>query len=330
MQVNVVHGLAEGLADLDATELAAILGGPTLLHVPGRADPPLFVSVLLHGNETSGWNGVRQLLRDTPRPARSMILFIGNVRAAAQGLRLLPDQQDYNRIWRDATGEEAQLAASVMQALQGLELHAAVDLHNNTGRNPHYSVLTDLDPGSLGLASLFSDKAVHIQEPDTVLARIFRGRCPAVTLELGPVGDPACDARALRYLDALMTMAGLPAPDLQSLQLYRSLGRMHVVDEIEFSFAGEERPTPLVLTDGMEAVNFEELPPGTAFAATRLTMQSAIRVLGPTHQDITAEFLQQDDERITTRRPLVPAMYTTDPMVIRQDCLCYFMEKIAI
>jgi succinylglutamate desuccinylase len=330
MTVNILHGLPRGLVECQADELAAFLGGPSLIHIPGREEPALFVSVLLHGNETSGWSGVRQLLQETPCPARTMILFIGNVHAAESGLRLLPGQQDYNRIWRDAGGEEGHLAASVIRALHDQDLHAAVDLHNNTGRNPHYSVLTDLDPGCLGLACLFSDKAVHIQEPDTVLARIFRGRCPAVTLELGPVGDPACDKRAYHYLQALISQPGLPAPALNSLQLYRSLGRLHVLDDIEFSFVHEERATPLVLSDGMEAVNFKVLPPGTGFGSTEIPLNSSIRVLGPTHQDVTDEFLQQDDGRIITRRPLVPAMYTTDPAVIRQDCLCYFMEPIAI
>ena len=128
-------------------------------------------------------------------PRRSIALFIGNVVAAAAGLRALPDQQDFNRIWRNATGPGAALAAAVQAALADHELFAAIDLHNNTGHNPYYSVVTDLDARNFGLALMFSEQAVYVEEPDTVLTRMFAGRCPAITLEVGPVGDERCTAR---------------------------------------------------------------------------------------------------------------------------------------
>lgn len=330
MQARILDALPPGLLDRDATELAAELGAPTLVRVEGETGPPLFVSVLLHGNETSGWNGLRQFLIKHPRPRRSLLIFIGNVFAAADGVRALDTQQDFNRIWRDARGAEGQLGASVMATLNAAPLFAAVDLHNNTGRNPHYSVVTELDPAVLGLAGLFSDKAVYIVEPDTTLGRAFRGMCPAVTLELGPVGDPRCDRRALDYLETLVGLRQLPAPDLATLKLYRALGRVHVREDVRFSFAEDQAGTPLVLTSGMEAVNFHELPAGTEFGVINSEGPAPLQVLNPVHTDVTAGFLAIEGRRILTRRPLIPAMYTTDPRVIRQDCLCYFMERIKI
>jgi hypothetical protein len=61
--LNELEALPPGLLDLDATELHAALGGPTLIHLDGRRGPALFVSVLLHGNETTGWDAVRGLLQ---------------------------------------------------------------------------------------------------------------------------------------------------------------------------------------------------------------------------------------------------------------------------
>ena len=52
-----------GLLDLEATQLQAVLGGPTLIHLEGRRQEPLLVTVLMHGNETTGWEAVRILLR---------------------------------------------------------------------------------------------------------------------------------------------------------------------------------------------------------------------------------------------------------------------------
>ena len=37
-----------------------------------------------------------------------------------------------------------------------------------------------------------------------------------------------------------------------------------------------------------------------------------------------------DGEAILLKADVVPAMYTTDPYVVRQDCLCYFMERMAL
>ena len=77
-----------GLLDLPAPELHSTLGGPTLIHLEGHREPALFVSVLMHGNETTGWEAVRAWLR-AYRPGggdqelqRSVSLFIGNVAAA--------------------------------------------------------------------------------------------------------------------------------------------------------------------------------------------------------------------------------------------------------
>ena len=329
MEIRVLDHLPEGLLDTPATGLAALLGGPTLIHLNGHRDPPLFISVLLHGNEDSGWNGVRRLLAENRTLARSLMLFIGNVDAAAAGVRTLDHQQDYNRIWRDAGGPEAVLAAELVGRLAGQPLFASVDLHNNTGHNPHYSVLTDLSPRNLGLAYLFADKAVYVQEPDTVLTRIFADLCPAIALEVGPVGDPRCDERVHDYVARLLELDAFPDADLRNLQMFRSQVRVHIAPDVPFAFAGDGS-APLMLTGGMEAVNFHSLPAGTVFASADQDPGSVLQVIDVDHRDVTAQYFQQEEGSIVLRRAVVPAMYTTDPAVIVQDCLCYFMEPMPL
>ncbi len=327
MKVALLQTLPPGLLDLDATELASALGGPALIHVTGQQEPPVLVSVLLHGNETSGWDGVRQLLQRHPIPARSVILLIGNVAAAAQGVRKLPHQQDFNRIWQDAGGEEGQLRTSVMAALDGVDLHAVVDLHNNTGWNPVYGLVSQLDADSLGIATLFSHRVVHIIEPVTTLARAFDHRCPAVTMELGPVGVPAHVERVTTDLETLLTLPHRPAPNLKSLTLYRSLGRVEIADCVPFSFLDEQPKTPLVLT-GSEEMNFRTLAEGSLFAVCE--QNNVLRVTGPGQHDITSDCFVRMGNRIVTRKPLVVAMYTMSKPAISQDCLCYFMEEMTL
>ena len=101
--LNILNKVPEGLLDCEARELYTILPGPTLMHLPGKREQPLFVSVLLHGNEDTGWLAIRDLLKtyqDRELP-RSLSIFIGNVRAARFMERYTDGQPDYNRIWED-------------------------------------------------------------------------------------------------------------------------------------------------------------------------------------------------------------------------------------
>ena len=320
-----IEGLPPGLLDVEASALNDWLGAPTLLRLKGRERTPILISVLLHGNETSGWDGLRQVLRrHAAALPRDLLILIGNVEAAAAGVRTLPGQADFNRIWRPASG----IGAEVLAGIADEPVLAVVDLHNNTGQNPPYAVLTDLSPGSLGLACLYdSGVGVFIEEPDTVLTRAFAGRAPSVALELGPVADAQAVPRAVRYLDKLFALGELPTGHMDDLRLFRTLARVHPPAEATFGFSRfGDGGLDLVLDAGMEASNFRALPAGAEFGVARNGFN--LRVLDNQHQDVTDRFLEVRDGRILATEPLIPAMYTTDEKVIRQDCLCYLMAPI--
>ena len=365
------NAIPPGLLAAEPQDLLELLGGPTLLHLPGARKEALFVSTLLHGNETSSWHGLRRLLRESPALPRDLLIFIGNVEAAAQGLRSLPGQQDFNRMWNPPS----RIARQVLDCAAGLPLFAVADLHNNTGRNPHYAVLTDLAPGSLGLAGRFGDTAVYIEEPDTVLARAFADRAPSITLELGPVSDPGALYRAYDFLSDILRLERIPAGAAGAsglTRLYRALARVRVADGVAFGFADlsgtaeagnggsddgeppapEERLNPtrdaaaweanaeqgrwqpeeqldLVLDAAVEASNFARLPEGTNFGIARNgSARGLLKVLGNDLQDATDAFFAVRDRRIVLKTSAIPAMYSTDVRVVRQDCLCYFMAPL--
>ena len=305
------------------------------------------MSVLLHGNETSGWYAVRRLLRDFPDPSRDLLVFIGNVEAAARGVRTLPGQPDFNRMWREPQG----VAREVLRQAAAVPIFAVVDLHNNTGRNPHYSVLTDFSPGSRGLAALFAETAVYIEEPATVLTRAFSPHTPNVTLELGPVTDAGAARRGYAFLRKLLQLDDIPSAAAASTQLFRTLARVHPSDGVRFVFANQDSDSApaewlrravagqtgllprgrangidVVLDDAIEASNFSRLPAGTLFGVT--TGGQPLEVLDNGHRKVTGRFFDIRGGRILLKNPVVPAMYTTDPNVVRQDCLCYLMEPL--
>ena len=320
-----IEGLPPGLLDIEASALHDWLGAPTLLRLKGCERASVLISVLLHGNETSGWDALRQVLRrHAAALPRDLLILIGNVEAATAGVRTLPDQEDFNRIWRPASG----IGAEVLACIADEPVLAVVDLHNNTGRNPPYAVLTDLSPGSLGLACLYDcGVGVFIEEPDTVLTRAFEGRAPSVALELGPVADAQAVPRAVRYLNRLLALEEVPAGRMDDLRLFRTMARVHPPADAAFGFAGAgEGDLDLVLDAGMEASNFRALPTGAEFGVARNGFN--LQVLDNEHRDVTDRFLEVRDGRILAAEPLIPAMYTTDENVIRQDCLCYLMAPI--
>ncbi|MCR9279722.1 MAG: succinylglutamate desuccinylase/aspartoacylase family protein [Pseudomonadaceae bacterium] len=330
--LRTLDAIPDGLLACDARELAAQLGGSTLIRIAGDRSPALFVSVLLHGNETSGWEALRRYLLAVERPGRSLVVFIGNVLAAAHGQRALAGQPDYNRIWCGAAagGVEQELALALEAELVKQPLFAAIDLHNNTGRNPHYSVLTNFAPQALVLAREFSEKAVYIEEPATVLTRLLQQFCPTVALEVGPVGDAASDDRTLTALHRYCELESLDG-DVPELELHRSLGRVHIPVGASFDFADASGgDADITLTSGMEAVNFHVVPEGTEFASTACELTQVLTVLDPAHQVVTDKYFRAIDGRITFARDVVPAMYTVDRSVIRQDCLCYLMERFEV
>jgi hypothetical protein len=331
--------LPAGLLETDARDLHAVLGGPTLIHVAGERHPALFVCVLMHGNESVGWDAVRYLLAERWRrfgrlhSPRALSLFVGNVAAAAQGLRHLPEQPDYNRVWPGGelpeTPEHA-LMAQVVEVMGGRGVFASIDLHNNTGCNPHYACVDRLDPPSLHLATLFSRTVVYFTSPKGVQSQALSRLCPAVTLECGKVGERHGVEHARAYLDACLHLSALPIHPVAAhdLDLFHSVARVLVPDGVAFGFDSGEEPAAgaIQFTPELDRLNFRELPAGTALGRVQ-GPGAKLEVRDGDGHDLAARYLVVEDGELRIKVPVMPSMLTRDALVIRQDCLGYLMER---
>ena len=265
--LTVLDHLPDQLLDLEAHQLEDRLGGPTLIHLAGRRDPPLFVSVLLHGNEVTGWQAVQQLLRRYTRRElpRSLSLFIGNVRAARYGQRRLDGQPDYNRIWGPGSTPEHAMAQAVLQQMQQRGVFASVDIHNNTGTNPHYACVNYLDASTLHLATLFGRTVLYFTKPEGVQSMAFGRFCPAVTLECGKPDQPHGTQHACEFLEACLHLSALPQRPVlsQDIDLFHSVAIVKIPDEVSFGFGEEAGDPHLRFPPDLDLLNFRELPPHT-------------------------------------------------------------------
>jgi succinylglutamate desuccinylase len=328
-----LDSLPAGLLERKANQLASFLRGPTLIHLPGRHPAPLFVSVLMHGNETVGWEAIKWVLGrydgGTQLP-RAMSLFIGNIEAAAQGMRRLDGQPDYNRVWpsseTNGTPEHAMMA-TIVQIMRQRRPFASVDIHNNTGINPHYACVNCIEPRFLHLANLFGRTVVYFLRPRGVQSMAMAELCPAVTLECGKVGQTHGVKHAFEYLDACLHLTEHPRHPIadQDIDLFHTVAQVKIPDDVSFSFTPNS--ADIVFIPDLDHLNFRELPAGTALASVNGARSVSLDVKDESGLDVVDRYFKLEEAQLYLSRPVMPSMLTVDEKVIRQDCLCYLMER---
>ncbi|RLA20632.1 MAG: peptidase M14, partial [Gammaproteobacteria bacterium] len=207
--------LPDGFLTTHAQQLHSLLPHPTLIHLPGRLKNPLFVSILLHGNEMTGLAAIQALLKkylDRELP-RALSIFVGNISAARHNLRRLEGQPDYNRIWPGSeapSSPETAMAQQVFDEMSKRSPFASIDVHNNTGLNPHYACINKLGQPFFHLAALFSRTAVFFTYPKGVQSAAFAELCPAVTLECGKPDQKQGAEHALEFIESCLHLSEHP------------------------------------------------------------------------------------------------------------------------
>ncbi|NNJ51545.1 MAG: peptidase M14 [Gammaproteobacteria bacterium] len=314
-----------------AEDLLDILKAPTLFHLEGINPQPLFISTLLHGDETTGLYAIQRLLkkyRNKPLP-RALSIFIGNIAAARENQRRLDTQDDYNRIWPGSDhsdSPEKDMMQIVTNIMQKKKPFASIDIHNNTGKNPHYGCINILNPHGLVLASAFSKIAVYFTDPKGVQSSAFSGFCPSVVLECGQASDRSGEDHALSYIENILQMDSLSSGNSEDLMLYHTIARVTVPKTVSIG----DNTKDLCLNPLLEEKNFHQIEPGTEFASINSPKDKLIIVNSESHEDITDEYMERKDNRILFRKPITLSMFTTSERAIRQDCACYLMEELHI
>ncbi|CAG7856714.1 hypothetical protein MCAMS1_01307 [biofilm metagenome] len=326
--------LPEGFLTLKATELHTILPGPTLIHLPGRREQPLFVSVLQHGNEDTGLQAMQNLLKKYQGKTlpRALSLFVGNIAAAREGVRRLANQPDYNRVWPyDGIGltlPEQFMMQAVINVMSSRGVFASIDIHNNTGLNPHYACINRLDDEFLHLARLFSRIVVYFTSPLGVQSHAFARLCPSVTLECGKPGFTIGADHAAEFVDAVLHLAQFPGHPVPSheLDLFHTVATVKVPQHVSLSV--DDPSSELSLVAEIDHYNFRELIPDTHIADINQLDGFPLQAWDEKGNDIASHYFKIENGRLTTQRCVMPAMLTRDVEIIRQDCLCYLMERI--
>ncbi len=354
-----LNHIPEGFENCSPENLHTILPGPTLIHLEGRRKNPLFVSVLLHGNEPTGLFALQLFLkknRDKPLP-RSISIFIGNVSAAHEAARHLDKQPDYNRIWpcedcgpesetknQDDKSERAMMKY-IVDTMREKDVFASVDVHNNTGLNPHYGCINRLDHRFFHLATLFSRTVVYFIRPKGVQSMAFADICPSVTVECGKPDQAYGATHAAEFINTCLHLSELPSHPVAAhdMDLYHTVATITVPEHISFSFdndtsndkdlnkmdAVETLSTDICFPATLDHLNFTELSRGTSLGNLNINQtEIPLRVTDEHGNDATNRYLTLEAGQLRTAREFMPSMFTLDKNVIRQDCLGYLMERM--
>lgn len=346
-KLTILDHIPEGLLDCPAKELHRILPGPTLINLPGRRPRPLFVSVLLHGNEITGLSAIQSVLKKYPQQElpRALSIFIGNVHAAQMGQRHLDDQPDFNRCWPCAENEcnnqspEHKMMQQIVHTLREKNVFASIDVHNNTGLNPHYGCINKLDTGFFHLATLFSRTVVYFMRPKGVQSMAFSELCPAVTVECGKPDQPHGTAHAADFINTCLHLSDLPTHPVAAhdMDLFHTVATVSVPEHVSMSFDGQgtlnsdmgNGPADISFLPDLDHLNFHELATGITLGYVNPGQtEIPLRVIDESGADATDRYFRLEAGELRTSREVMPSMFTLNEEVIRQDCLGYLMERV--
>ncbi len=327
-QLTILSSLPDNFFNLEIETIREIFPTPTLIHLSGHKSPALFVSILLHGNEYSGLKTIQAILsKYGEHLPRSIYIFIGNVAAAEKNCRVLPGQTDFNRCWPGTEmkpNPATKLMSEVIEVATRDRLFAAIDIHNNTGTNPHYACMTDVTQDNQHLAAMFNHIGMVFKRPKGVSTMAFNGICPAATLECGKPGEVTGIQHATELLDGLLHMDHFPQRPVapHDLQLVQSLATLNIPDDVSFDF-NLSAQADLTFEAGFERKNFTEIKTTDIFAFTRIP--SPLIITSQEGENVTDEIMRVENGKIYLNKILMPAMITMDKSIIRQDCLCYLL-----
>jgi len=336
--IKQLNTLPSGILELTADQLYTKLDNHTLVHLKGKIERPIFISILQHGDEHTGWDALKDYLNNHQHQLpRSISILFGNIQAARYNVRQLDDQPDFNRSWPSKLNLQdpiANIMTEITDIMKQKKPFASVDIHNNSGRNPHYSGINSLDKEFLNLASLFSDTMMYFTSPVGIQSGTFAKFCPSVTVECGLSGASDGREQTHTFLELLFGQYNLnQVPGvLEHQRVFKIKATVKIKPEISISFGDSD--TDFILVKDLDVLNFHVIEEGEEFGqlSQKLMNENIMPfiVTDQNNNDITDQYFKIKGNKICCQSSFIPSMITQNIKAIRQDCLCYIMQSIDV
>lgn len=332
-KLKIIDHIPEGFWEIQPREVTKLIDSPTLIHLRGTKSPPFFISVLLHGNEYSGLVILQKVLKKYCNQIlpRSLIVFVANPKACAKGVRHLKNQPDFNRIWKGGSSYEDSLVKPVLQYVKDHKIQEAVDIHNNTGRNPVYACINQKKEEFLRLAQAFSENIVYFTKPDTVLSIALSKVCPAIVMECGLPGDTQGIASGVKLIENLLDIEEKWKQNkIRETSIYHTYATLYITldSHLEFHAKPFLKDKGLCLIEEWDKLNFKQLEKGTFLG--KVSDSEQVRLIDHQGKNIFDQFFSIVENNLIVRSSFIPGMLTKNIQVAQSDCLGYVMKRILL
>jgi hypothetical protein len=216
----------------------------------------------------------------------------------------------------------------VMKTRHEKNVFAAIDIHNNSGKNPHFALICRHDSNFYRLATLFNRTVVYALKPDTTSTVGMSRYCPAVTLECGLPGDPYGVSHAAEFVEACLHLSHYPTHAMaeHDMDLYHLVSIIKVPGQFSISFQHED--ADILFATDMATLNFSEISAGTPFCMLGNNGDAYLEAWDEHGKNQAERFFSRQGREYQLKIPVMPAMLTDDVDIIRMDCLCYLMERV--
>ncbi len=329
-ELKIIHHIPEGFLDIKPREITKLISSPTLLHLKGEKDKPFFISILLHGNEYSGLIILQEILKkycDKALP-RSLIIFVANPKACEKGVRHLKDQPDFNRIWKGGSSYEDTLIKPVLEYAKNQNIQGAIDIHNNTGRNPIYACINEKKEECVKLAQTFSKSIVYFTQPDSVLSIALSRICPATVIECGLPGQTQGIISGINCIESILDKEEKWKKDkIKTFPVYHTFATLYIDPNTVISFHQQPflKENHLCFISQFDELNFQQLKAGTFLGKINDTTQ--LKLIDRNGSNIFNQFFSVTENNLTVKNSFIPGMLTKNTQIAKSDCLGYIMEK---
>ena len=108
--------------------------------------------------------------------------------------------------------------------------------------------------------------------------------------------------------------------------VFHTVATVKVADGVDFGI--EKTSATLNFIGNMDRLNFQEIAAGTILAHVNCTDTASLLAINEEGNDVVKEYFSCEKGILRFLVPLMPSMLTLDEKIIRQDCLCYLMERL--
>ncbi|MFL0810704.1 MAG: succinylglutamate desuccinylase/aspartoacylase family protein [Agarilytica sp.] len=310
------------------------LSSACVIEIPGRDGTSWRVaSVLVHGNEPSGFIAAHQFLKRNIVPKTNLALVIGSVRAAKHKPvfthRQIPGEFDLNRRFgheKDCHDRVTETARDISHYITSLSPQYVIDLHNTSGSGPAFAVSISDTSQVKKLASLFTPKMVitHLVV-GSLMEEDFA--CPTVTIECGGAGQQDSHNLAFEGLCRFAQFDSLDALDQNRIQCFYHPTRVEIHQGISLDYGTEAaHEVDITLIDNIEALNQHTVKAGTLIGWLERELEDCLLVRNEQGEDKVNDFFTSDNGKLLAKQDLQIFMATHRADIAMSDCLFYAVE----